>query len=202
MKKALVADDTRNIRNLLTTCLELKGYEVRTAKNGMEAMDWIEKESFEIAFIDVRMPEISGTEVLRRLRRMGRNFPVVIMTAYGNIKNAVECMKLGACTYLLKPFKVDKIEGILFSLGAGAGAGEGNSEHALAALISDSRKLIGSTNTAEALKLLQQGLSMDSSAGELYFLIGKIHQMKNEPEHAEKFYHTARLFGYDEDGIG
>ena len=98
MKKVLVIDDTKNIRMLLTTCLELKGYEVLTADSGKSAIDILkeEKSSINVIFLDIRMPEMNGTEVLKIIRDMGFNCPVIIMTAYATVKNAVDCTKLGA----------------------------------------------------------------------------------------------------------
>ena len=101
MKKVLVIDDTKNIRMLLTTCLELKGYKVLTADSGKSAIDILkeEKQSIDIIFLDIRMPEMSGTEVLKIIRDMGFNCPVIIMTAFATVKNAVDCTKLGAAAY-------------------------------------------------------------------------------------------------------
>ena len=65
MKKVLVADDTKNIRTLLSTCLEMDGYEVITVKDGKEALDVFRCQQIDLAFLDIKMPEISGTEVLR-----------------------------------------------------------------------------------------------------------------------------------------
>lgn len=184
-------DDTKNIRNLLTTCLELNGYDVLTAKNGLEAVELIEKESFDLAFIDVKMPELSGTEVLRRLRGMGLTYPVVIMTAYSTVKNAVECTKLGAIAYLQKPFKVDKVNDIINQLNQ-AQAQEDN----ISALIRLANELVENDNLDEALKLLKRGLSLDPSNGEIYYLIGKIYEKNNSVNEAQKYYSTAEVFDY------
>lgn len=116
MKTALIVDDTKNIRVLLTTCLELNGYEVLTAKNGEEALDLFKTQNIDLAFLDIKMPELSGTEVFRRIRGMGIAVPVVIMTAFPTVKNAVECTKLGAVSYLQKPFTADKISCVLQEL--------------------------------------------------------------------------------------
>ena len=113
MKKVLVIDDTKNIRELLTTCLELHGFNVVVGKNGAEALELFENEVFDLAFLDIKMPEISGTEVFRTIRTKGIKIPVIIMTAYATVKNAIECTKLGAVYYVQKPFTADKINKIL-----------------------------------------------------------------------------------------
>ena len=115
MKKVLVIDDTKNIRMLLTTCLELKGYKVLTAEDGKSAIDIVkeEKDSIDIIFLDIRMPEMNGTEVLKIIRDMGVKCPVIIMTAYATVKNAVDCTRLGAVAYLQKPFSPDRVSSVL-----------------------------------------------------------------------------------------
>ena len=75
-------DDTKNIRMLLTTCLELCGYDVVTAIDGLDALSVIKSENPDLIFLDIKLPEISGTEVLRRIRSTGIITPVVIMTAF------------------------------------------------------------------------------------------------------------------------
>ena len=95
MKRVLVIDDTKNIRILLSTCLELRGYEVITADNGLEALNIINNtnEAIDLIFLDIRMPGISGTEVLKNIKEARMSCPVVIMTAFATVKNAIECTK-------------------------------------------------------------------------------------------------------------
>lgn len=109
----LVIDDTKNIRLLLTKCLSYEGYHVTTAEGGKEAINLLSKNHFDLIFLDVRMPEISGTEVLRHLREMNVSTPVIMITAFGTVKNAVECTQLGAVAYLQKPFTENKIKQVL-----------------------------------------------------------------------------------------
>ena len=116
MKTVLIVDDTKNIRTLLTTCLEINGYNTLTAKNGEEALEFFKTKTIDLVFLDIKMPELSGTEVLRRIRNMGITIPVVIMTAFATVKNAVECTKLGAVAYLQKPFTADKVSSLLTEL--------------------------------------------------------------------------------------
>ena len=114
--KVLVVDDTKNIRMLLTTCLELYGYSVVTAVDGLDALKVINIESPDLIFLDIKLPEISGTEVLRRIRSAGIITPVVIMTAFATVRNAIECTKLGAVAYLQKPFTAVKVKTVISEL--------------------------------------------------------------------------------------
>lgn len=111
--KILVVDDTKNIRTLITKCLQIDGHEVRQAKDGHEALELFDKEDFELVFLDIKMPNFSGTEVLRQIRARGIITPVVIITAYATVKNAVECVQMGAVAYLQKPFTAEKVRNVL-----------------------------------------------------------------------------------------
>ncbi|WP_194191367.1 response regulator [Clostridium chrysemydis] len=109
MKTALVVDDTKNIRLLLSKSLESDGFIVHSANNATEALNLVKEFNFDIAFIDIKMPNVSGTALLQMLRDEGYDFPVVIMTAFGTIKNAVTTTQLGAKAYLQKPFTSNTI---------------------------------------------------------------------------------------------
>lgn len=117
MSKFLVIDDTKNIRMLLKTCLEIEGHDVYIASDGNEALDLMSSDKFDLIFMDIKMPKISGTEVLRKMRDLGISTPVIIMTAFGTVKNAVECTKLGAISYLQKPFTSEKVKNVLKETG-------------------------------------------------------------------------------------
>jgi DNA-binding NtrC family response regulator len=190
VKKALVVDDTKNIRNLLTTCLEINDYEVITASSGQEAIQLLEIEKFDLVFLDIKMPEISGTSVLKRMREMEIRIPVVIMTAFATIKNAVECTKLGAVAYLQKPFTADKVKSILGEIFDN----EDNNINTFSNLVKLGKDLIEKKNYEEAYDILKKALSMDPACGDIYKLIGIIHEKNGEIKQAEKFYETAKRF--------
>lgn len=113
MKTALIVDDTKNIRILLSHCLKDSGFTVHCAGNGSEALELISIIDFDIAFIDIKMPTMSGTALLEQIRKDGYKFDIVIMTAFATIKNAVTTTKLGAKAYLQKPFTANTIHKIL-----------------------------------------------------------------------------------------
>ena len=113
MKTALIVDDTKNIRILLSHCLKDSGFTVHCASNGSEALELISNVDFDIAFIDIKMPIMSGTALLEQIRKDGYKFNIVIMTAFATIKNAVTTTKLGAVAYLQKPFTGNTIHKVL-----------------------------------------------------------------------------------------
>ncbi|MDI6604031.1 MAG: response regulator [Thermoanaerobacteraceae bacterium] len=77
MKQVLVVDDTKSIRMLLSTCLQIEGYKVVTARDGYTALNLFDREIFDLAFLDIKMSELSGTEVLRRIRNKAITTPVL-----------------------------------------------------------------------------------------------------------------------------
>lgn len=99
----LVVDDEVNIRNALVTMLEKKGYRVRGAGTGEEALRHLDETRPNLVITDLRMPGIGGMEFLRRLKAKWPDTEVVVMTAFGSIDTAVEAMRLGAHDYLTKP---------------------------------------------------------------------------------------------------
>ncbi|SDC25698.1 response regulator [Geotoga petraea] len=113
MKKILIADDTKNIRNLLVLGMKNKGYDVEEAIDGEEALRKINHNKYDLIFLDIKMPKISGTKILKEMRNKDDHTDVVIMTAYGTVKNAIECTKLGTVAYIQKPFTFERLENTL-----------------------------------------------------------------------------------------
>ena len=114
MPNILVIDDDPNILAVIQTRLEAYGYDVETRGDPLEALETLRDREFDVIVTDVRMPQIDGMELLRRVHRICWNIPVILLTAYGTIPNAVEAMKHGAFQYLTKPFQgkqlVEEIE--------------------------------------------------------------------------------------------
>lgn len=189
MKKALVVDDTKNIRTLLTTCLEINDYEVITATNGQEALDHIMEEDFDLVFLDIKMPEISGTWVFKKMREMGIDVPVVIMTAFATVKNAIECTKLGAVAYLQKPFTAEKVKSVLNEI-----FNNGDNITILDDQLNRSRELIEKGKSYEAYDILKKALSVNPCCSQVYNLIGKVYEKNGDMIQANKFYETAKRF--------
>lgn len=99
----LIADDDVGVLQTSERILEIHGYEAETAKCGEQALRLVFGTHFDLILADLRLPDISGVELLRRLRARGIDTPVVIVTGFGTIESAVEAMKLGASDYLEKP---------------------------------------------------------------------------------------------------
>ncbi len=106
----LIADDEKNMRWVLSQSLEAEGFKVVQAADGTEALAAVDEEEPDVMVLDHRMPPPDGMEVLRTLRANGHRFPIIMLTAHGNVATAVEAMKAGASEYLTKPFDLDELK--------------------------------------------------------------------------------------------
>ncbi|HSR11017.1 MAG TPA: response regulator, partial [Thermodesulfobacteriota bacterium] len=106
MDKILIVDDDSSMRYSLNRMLEGQGFQVSSARNGVEAMECFEKERPDLVIMDIRMPGRSGLEVLRDIKARDAKALVILMTAFGTTETAIEAMKFGAFDYILKPFDI------------------------------------------------------------------------------------------------
>ncbi len=108
--RILIVDDDRSLRELLAIVLQKEGYEVEGAESGLAALKRLKEGRFNLVISDIKMPDISGIELLRRIRNQWADLPVLMLTAYASANDAVEAMKLHAEDYLVKPFKNDELK--------------------------------------------------------------------------------------------
>jgi DNA-binding NtrC family response regulator len=109
----LVVDDEPDMRDALTAALRREGLCVSTATNGFEALEKVQAQQFDLIITDVRMPRMGGLALLQEMKRTAAAIPVVMMTGYGRIEDAVEAMKAGAFDYLLKPFSLEDLKAVV-----------------------------------------------------------------------------------------
>jgi len=107
--RVLVVDDEESVRNLLQRILEGAGYQVTTAANGKEALYKVSLGETKLVLLDVKMPEMSGLEVLSKLTAESPDICAIMVTSVVETETAVEAMKLGAYDYILKPFDQDDV---------------------------------------------------------------------------------------------
>jgi len=108
--RVLVVDDQEEMRAALRATVAQSGFGVVAAATGQEALDLLVREPFDVVITDIRMPSLSGIDLLTEVKRMSPTTPVILITAYGTIDSAVEAMKKGAFDYLLKPFSAETLE--------------------------------------------------------------------------------------------
>jgi DNA-binding NtrC family response regulator len=111
--KILIIDDEPTLRDALQVALSHSGHDVFSCRTGEEGLEVFLRENPDLVLLDHWLPGINGDEVLRRIRDLGPETPVIIMTAQGSIELAVQLMKLGAFDFLVKPFELDQIEALV-----------------------------------------------------------------------------------------
>ncbi|HEY5731801.1 MAG TPA: response regulator transcription factor [Anaerolineales bacterium] len=124
----LVVDDEKSLRNFVRRNLEVRGYHVFTASNGVEALAVFDNENIQMVIMDIMMPHMDGLEATRRIRE-GSHVPIIILTAMGEETDKVRAFDLGADDYLTKPFGVGELLGRVKAVlrradWSGAGLGE------------------------------------------------------------------------------
>jgi DNA-binding NtrC family response regulator len=107
--RVLVVDDEEALRYLLSTELAAEGYEVETAGDGDEAIEAIKQKDYDVVLLDIKMPRVDGFEVLKFIKQNKPEIKVIMLTAYADVKNAIEALKLGASDFVSKPYDLQDI---------------------------------------------------------------------------------------------
>lgn len=107
MEKILIVDDNETLRFTLTELLEESGFACKAVEDGSAALDEIKKNSYGLVILDMRLPGMNGLEILKKIKEIDKSIPVIMLTAFGDIKTAVEAMKRGAQDFITKPFDND-----------------------------------------------------------------------------------------------
>jgi DNA-binding NtrC family response regulator len=107
--KILIVDDEERFRNTMRKLLSIEDYDASVAGSGSEALDALRENSYDLVILDVRMPEVSGVQVLSEIKKLDPTIEVIIMTGYASVDTAKEIMKLGAYDYLLKPYAISEL---------------------------------------------------------------------------------------------
>ncbi|MGK5594145.1 MAG: sigma-54-dependent transcriptional regulator [Parachlamydiaceae bacterium] len=113
IEKILIIDDEKLVRDFLAETLRRKNFDVTLAENGQKAILALKDQSFDLVITDMKMPDFTGIDILKKVKELSPETIVVIITAYGSVENAVEAMRLGAFNYLIKPFSPDTIEAVI-----------------------------------------------------------------------------------------
>jgi DNA-binding NtrC family response regulator len=107
--RILVVDDDESVRKILTTILEEKGYVVDNAENGKEAIEKSKTKFYNLALIDIRLPDMEGTKLLTAIHKTTPKMVKIIVTGYPSLQNAIEAVNKGADAYILKPLSMDNV---------------------------------------------------------------------------------------------
>ena len=112
-KTILVVDDEENARTALSKILINDGYDVSSARNGLEALNFLRSKNVELIITDLNMPEMDGLMFLRELNRSHPASNVIIITGYGEVESYIEAMTLGAFEYINKPVKYEDLKKVI-----------------------------------------------------------------------------------------
>jgi len=107
--RILVVDDNEGIRKVLKANLEEEGYVVDTAENGKEAIEKSNAKFYNLALIDIRLPDMEGTKLLNAIKETTPKMVKIMITGYPSLQNAIEAVNKGADAYILKPFDMDNV---------------------------------------------------------------------------------------------
>lgn len=116
-QQVLIVDDEAAVRKGIARALQKKGMNTRLVDNGQETLYLLDNQHFDLVLLDIRMPDMDGIEVLKKLRARHPETEVIMITGYPSIDSAVHCVKLGALDYLVKPFSLDDLEAALNKTG-------------------------------------------------------------------------------------
>jgi DNA-binding NtrC family response regulator len=155
----LVVDDVANMRMLLRRHLEKNGHIVSEADNGVEALDIIRRQQFDLVLTDIKMDEMDGMELLKKAKAENSDLRFVMMTAHGTMQDAILAMKLGAEDFITKPFEMAEIDSVLKKIEDGVDA-----QDDIAGKSGVATEMIGKSASMGAVReLISKAASTDST---------------------------------------
>jgi DNA-binding NtrC family response regulator len=189
---ALVVDDERNIRKTLRMVLEERGIVVEEADTAAAAAERLGKATFDLVFLDLRLPDGDGLEILRSLHDARREgISVIVISAHGTIDSAVESMRLGAVDFLAKPFSPDDVRRAVAHVLEGPDPTAGGDYEAL---VAQGRDEITSGHLEAAERHLRWALSATPIRAEAYNLLGAVAELRHDHRRARAYYRAAVAF--------
>ncbi|HDS09844.1 MAG TPA: response regulator, partial [Firmicutes bacterium] len=107
--KVLIIEDEKKMREVLQLYLEKKNYEVLLAEDGVVGVEMARKNDISCVVTDLKMPRMNGIDVLKNIKEINNDIPVIIITAFGTIDTAIQAIKIGAYDYITKPFDIKEL---------------------------------------------------------------------------------------------
>jgi two-component system response regulator FlrC len=149
--KILVVEDDPNLREAIVDSLMLKGHQVHDVCNGIEAIKVIAQSSLDIVLTDINMPQMDGLQLLAHVKKNQPWLPIILMTAYGDVGQAVKAMQIGANDYLMKPFEVQELLGVM------------NKYQPTAAVVEEDKPIAESAVSKNLFKIAEKVAATDST---------------------------------------
>ncbi len=114
--KILIVDDDKSVRDFLGRFLSMKGYEhVQSVETGQQAVETVKKDNFKLVLLDIKLPDMDGIDVLRKIKQLSNNTAVIMMTGFPEEEKAKQMIQEGAYDYIIKPFDLDYLELSVFT---------------------------------------------------------------------------------------
>ena len=203
-KRILIVDDEPNVRLMFRTTLASTGAEIAVAEDGETALERLDGSPFDLVLLDLKMPGLDGMETLRRLRDIGDDTPVVIVTAHGDVPHAVEAMKLGAIDFLSKPLSPEALRRVVGEVLARHDEPDGRHEpsaepsRAVAVLVappaldlSTAKRALNHRDFDRAAELLGKALALAPDSAEALTLTGVLYECRGRGNAAYHAYRSA-----------
>lgn len=192
-KNILVVDDEPNVRLSYRVALETEGYVVKQAHCGAKALDELAAGAFDLAILDMRMPEMDGLELLAEMRQRGFTTPSIVITAFGDVPHAVRALKLGAIDFLQKPITPEALRNIVTDV-----VTRHDTESTTLAPRDDfqthivtAQRLLNLRDFLNAKRHLIRALELSDKSKEAFNLAGVLFEMQEDYERAKRYYAQA-----------
>jgi CheY-like chemotaxis protein len=189
--KILLVDDEKNIQFVITKCLEEAGYTVVAAFDGASALSAIGRDSFSLVLLDIKLPDMDGLQVLKKIRKIVSDQRVMMITAHGTIETAVEAMKSGAVDYLQKPFTPEELRAaVKHNLGEIVTELTEQGE-TFDKCIAEGRKLTKQNHLDQALPFIRKAIQIEPDRPEPFNLLGALDELRDDAKAANRMYRVA-----------
>ena len=199
-KHILVVDDEPNVRLSYRTVLEAEHYAVEEANSAPAGLEKLVTSRFDLAILDMRMPEMDGLDLLARMRERGLTTPVVIITAYGDLPHAVRAMKLGAIDFLQKPLTPERlrrlVEEVITRHKEAEPKGNGSAKD-YAYHLRCAKRALNLRDFETAKRSLRNALRLDDSSAEGFNLAGVVAELSEDFANARRYYAQALRINQD-----
>jgi FixJ family two-component response regulator len=189
--KILIVDDETNVRLNYRITLETEGYEIFEAVSAAGALEELIGRSFDLAILDMRMPEMDGLELLAKMRSFGITVPTMIVTAYSDVPHAVQAMKLGAIDFLQKPLRPEDLRRIVAEILTRHAPPKDRPAETFNAHIVAAKRSLNLRSFAKARIHLVTALELNSKSVEAFNLAGVLAELLDDVDKAKKYYGQA-----------
>lgn len=191
-KRILIVDNERNVRLMYRSALQSVGYEVHEADSAARATEALRETLFDLAILDLRMPDRDGLDLLHEMAELNIQTPAVMITAHGDVPNAVEAMKLGAIDFLQKPILPDQLREIVREILMRHQTHEGPAEqHDYKYYIRSAKRAINVRDFGAARRHLKEALALNDRSAEGFNLGGVLAEMRSDYDNAKRYYSQA-----------